>query len=115
MIEGFDIAAVVAATISAGISILSIIITKRNDVFLTYLKNELDIKKDEQTARRDYEYEARKRLYNKFDPLLFQFNELSKSALKRIGEFTREAEEGHLSSWLSETVAEGYYLKSYIK
>jgi hypothetical protein len=55
MVEGFDIAAVIAAAISAGISILSIIITRKNDISLEQLNNELEIKKDEQTARRDYE------------------------------------------------------------
>jgi hypothetical protein len=51
---------------------------------LEKIKNDLEIKKDEQAARRDYEYEARKRLYQECEPILFQFVELSESALKRI-------------------------------
>ena len=96
MSEGFDIAAVIGAAISAGISILSIIIAKKNDVSLERLKNELEIKKDEQSARRDYEYEARKRLYQECEPILFQFSELSESALRRIYALARNAREGNL-------------------
>ena len=83
MSEGFDIAAVIAATISAGISILSIVITKGNDISLE-LKNELEIKKDEQTAHRNYEYDARQISYEEHEPILFQFSGLSESALGRI-------------------------------
>jgi hypothetical protein len=114
MAEGFDIAAVIAATISAGISILSIIITKRNDISLEHLKNELEIKKDEQTARRDYEYEARKRLYQECEPILFQLSELSESALRRIYALARNAREGNLGPeryWLS---TDHYFIRSTI-
>jgi hypothetical protein len=50
----------------------------------------------EEKALRDYQYEARKRLYEEFEPLLFQFNELSESAFRRILAFVREAKEGNL-------------------
>ena len=81
MTEVFDTAAVIAAIISGAISILSILMSKRNEIALEKIKNDLEIKKDEQTARRDYEYEARKRLYQECEPILFQFAELSESAL----------------------------------
>src|SRR6478672_316831 len=114
MTEGFDVAAVIAATISAGISILSIIITKKNDTSIERLKNDLEIKKDEQTARRDYEYEARKRLYQECEPILFQFSELSESALRRIQALARNARDGNLGPeryWLS---TDHYFIRSTI-
>ena len=114
MAEGFDSVAIITAIISAGISILSIIITKRNDIALERLKNELEIKKDEQTARRDYEYEARKRLYAECEPILFQFSELSESALRRIYALARNAREGNLGPeryWLS---TDHYFIRSTI-
>ena len=66
----------------------------------------------EEKALRDYQYEARKRLYEEFEPLLFQFNELSESALRRILAFVREAKEGNLVPWLSSI--DGYYMKNTI-
>ena len=59
MVEGFDTVAIITAGISAGISILSIYLTKKNDVTLEKLKSKLEIEKAEQDARRDYEYEAK--------------------------------------------------------
>src|SRR5215469_15350797 len=96
MTEAFDIAAVIAAAISGVISVLSIIMSKRNDISLEKIKNDLEIKKDEQAARRDYEYEARKRLYEECEPILFQFAELCESALKRIYALARNARDGNL-------------------
>jgi hypothetical protein len=45
MTEGFDIAAIIAAAISGVISILSIMMSKRNDISLEKIKNDLEIKK----------------------------------------------------------------------
>lgn len=114
MSEGFDTAALLVGLISAGISITSIYITSKKNAELENLKTRLETEKDEKASRRDYEYEARKRLYKEFDPLLFQFNELSDSAVKRIEELARDAKEGNLKLWLSQTYAGGYYLKTSI-
>jgi hypothetical protein len=114
MNEGFDIAAVIAAAISGVISVLSIMMSKRNDISLEKIKNDLEIKKDEQTARRDYEYEARKRLYGECEPILFQFAELSESALKRIYALARNARDGNLGPdrfWL---LTDQYFIRSTI-
>ena len=78
------------------------------------MKNDLEIKKDEQTARRDYEYEARKRLYEECEPILFQFAELSESAVKRIYALTRNARDGNLGPnrfWL---LTDQYFIRSTI-
>ncbi|MFZ0514978.1 MAG: hypothetical protein WAM14_25490 [Candidatus Nitrosopolaris sp.] len=48
MNEGFDIAAVIAAAISGVISVLSIMMSKRDDISLEKIRNDLEIKKDEQ-------------------------------------------------------------------
>jgi hypothetical protein len=104
MVEAFDTVAIITAGISAGVSLLSIYLTKKNDVTLEKLKSKLDIEKAEQNARRDYEYEARKRLYEECEPILFQFAELSESALRRIYALTRNAKEGNLGPdryWLA--------------
>jgi len=80
---------------------------------LQSLKASQDEQKAEKDARRDYEYEARKRLYEECEPLLFQLIELSENALHRIYSIARTAKAGELSSregWLSDTRA--YYTVS---
>ena len=60
-------------------------------------------------AQRDYEYEARKRLYQQCEPLLFQLAEFSESALYRIYSLARTARHGNLPSWVDE---DDYYMRS---
>jgi hypothetical protein len=64
----------------------------------------------------DYEYEARKRLYTEFQPLLFQLVELSERAYYRIFGFAESSGQGHLRddgmNWLE---AEYYRLSSYYR
>lgn len=68
----------------------------------------------ERSARRDYEYDARKRLYTEVEPVLFQLVELSEAALHRIYSLARTARHGNLSdpatSWLRSD--EAYYYRS---
>jgi hypothetical protein len=114
MVEGFDTVAIITAGISAGISILSIYLTKKNDITLEKLKSKLEIEKAEHDARRDYEYEAKKRLYQECEPILFQFAELSESALRRIYALARNAKDGNLGPdryWLS---TDHYFIRSTI-
>jgi hypothetical protein len=87
-----------------------------NNQKLELLKAELAVSNEaltgENKARRDYLYEARKRLYQEVDPLLFQLAELSENALHRIYSLARTARKGKLepnASWLS---YEGYYMSS---
>ena len=69
----------------------------------------------ENKARRDYEYEARKRLYRECEPYLFRLAEASEHALHRIFSISRTARNGDLgpykSSWLQ---SPGYYMSSTI-
>jgi hypothetical protein len=64
-------------------------------------------------ARRDYQYEARKRLYTQCEPLLFQALELAEDARYRVENLAASARSGDLredgSGWLAR---EGYYYKS---
>ncbi len=76
-------------------------VTKELDSF----RADIAEKQAEKNARRDYLYEARKRLYQEYEPLLFQLVEFSDDALKRIFALARTARESNLgpqrSGWLS--------------
>ncbi len=118
MSDGSDAAAIAVAiisgSISGAISILSIIMSKKNEFSLENIRTDLEIKKDEQAARRDYEYEARKRLYEEYEPILFQFAELSESALLRIYALAKNARDGNLGPdrfWLT---TDQYFIRSTI-
>ena len=64
-------------------------------------------------ARRDYEYDARKRLYSEIEPLLFQLFEAVEQSYYRVRSLARTARLGSLgqgdNNWLSR---KGYYLYS---
>ncbi|MDQ3800401.1 MAG: hypothetical protein M3384_13200 [Acidobacteriota bacterium] len=82
---------------------------------LLELTNKLQEQNAEKDARRDYEYEARKRLYQQCEPLFFQLIEYSESAFKRIRSLARSAKEGDISlipgqGWLH--TPNGYYFTS---
>src|SRR5712692_9037207 len=78
------IAAFIAAFASLLVAILGYFITKKNQSEVETLKAHLAEQQAERDARRDYEYEARKRLYHDYGPLLFQLVERSQVALNRI-------------------------------
>lgn len=67
----------------------------------------------ERSARREYEYKARLRLYEEYEPLLFQLVEASENALHRIQSLARSARRGDIrrngSGWLG---SDEYYLTS---
>jgi hypothetical protein len=73
------------------------------------LSASLGRRKSEEDARRDYDYEARKRLYQECEPLIFQFVELSENALHRIYSLARSSRHGNLPDWLCEN---DYYIAS---
>ena len=76
------------------------------------LEQTLNKQQTEDKARLDYEYEAKKRLYQEYEPLVFQLQELSESALTRIMNLARDAGNGFLvpGGWLSSK--NSYYLRS---
>lgn len=115
---GSDITDISVAVIALVASIITAVVTaifsKRNDIRLKQIEHDLDTKKAEQDARRDYGYEAKKRLYQECEPILFQFAELSDSALRRIYALARNAMNGNLGPeryWLS---TDHYFMRSTI-
>lgn len=113
-----DIAAIAIAIITGAISLISLYFTNKHnqnladsekrsqeaiqrasenhDTEMEQLKSVLGLRKDEKDAIRNYEYQARERLYLEFEPLSFQLVELSELAMRRIRALAREAKEGHL-------------------
>src|SRR5258706_56753 len=57
------------------------------------------------------EYDARKRLYEEVEPLLFQLFENANHALNRIRNLARASRDGQLESWLAQQ-GDSYYLRS---
>jgi hypothetical protein len=94
-------AGVVSAVIAAGSSLLVALISRRTDIDVAKinedienLKSELAQKSAAEDARRDYEYEARKRLYAECYPLLFQSLDLTQTARRRVVSLARTARSG---------------------
>jgi hypothetical protein len=79
---------------------------------LEALKYRLDSQRDERNARRDYEYEARKRLYTEIEPLLFQLHEAAEQAYHRALSLARTSRNGNLGGQDGWLAREGYYLRS---
>jgi hypothetical protein len=105
-------AAIVTFIASILVAIITAKLTLKNDERIKHLEKNLEKQQSEDKARLDYEYEAKKRLYQEYEQLLFQLHELSESTLIRIMNLTRASRNGHLSnnSWLSKK--EDYYLRS---
>jgi hypothetical protein len=111
----------VASLIVAVISVAVTAMTSRRVARLTgelerqklFLVSELEEQKAARNARRDYEYEAKKRLYAECEPLLFEAVELAESARYRVVSLARSCQQGDLrpdgSGWLSYA---GYYFQS---
>ncbi len=99
------ILALVAALTSLIVAGVSYFSTRKNTHDIESVKANLAEKLAGKNARRDYEYEARKRLYQQYEPLFFQLIELSESALRRIEGLARSASQGNLmpdhTGWLA--------------
>jgi hypothetical protein len=84
--------------------------TRRTNTEVAALTARLEPEGRERDARRDYEYEAKKRLYAECDPVLFQTIELVENARRRIAGLAGAARSNDLQSdgsgWLAEP---GYY------
>jgi hypothetical protein len=118
------IAAIVSASVSIVVALLGQIFTPLANMKLERHKAELQSQLKEieaaiqekigqKSARRDYEYEARKRLYEEIEPLLFQLYESAGEFNYRIASLARTYRANHLGqgpeSWLGH---DGYYLKT---
>jgi hypothetical protein len=76
------------------------------------VKSQLEERRDAASARRDYEYEARKRLYAEIEPVRFHLYEALEEAHYRVRSLARTARSGNLEgpqAWLERP---GYYLRS---
>jgi hypothetical protein len=86
------------------VALFTFITTRANQRDLERLRAELADQKSERDALRDYQYEARKRLYQECGPLLFQLAEHAEVAFNRILTLARTARQGNLEpgqgSWL---------------
>jgi len=104
------VTALIVAVASLAVSVVSAVVSYRSQGRLALLEDELVEARAERDAQRDYVYDARKRLYAEFQPLLFQLVELSDGAYSRIVGLAHSARAGDLrpdgSGWLSEA---GYY------
>jgi hypothetical protein len=108
------VSSIVVALISAIVSIWSAIRQNRNEQQWEVLKSTLEEQRTRSSARLDYEYEARKRLYRECEPILFQAGELAENGRARVFSLARSARLGYLDAgnhWLGGT---GYYLWSTI-
>lgn len=87
--------------------------TRQAQADIEELKHDLRTQKSKDDARRDYEYEALKRLYEQLEPLIFQLTEVSESALRRVNNLARSSRYADLATdgrgWLR---SEGYYFLS---
>ena len=113
------IAAIIVALVGAVVSIVTAIwsyyTNRKSQIELEHVKAQIAEQQSVRDARRDYEYEARKRLYEQYEPLLFQLVELSEDALHRIYSLARTARKGQITEtktgWLR---APNYYMISSI-
>jgi hypothetical protein len=109
--------AVLAALIAAAASLLVAVFSTRSALRtqkkLAYLSDQFEEQRSERDARRDYEYEAKKRLYAECEPILFEAMELAENFRRRVISLARSSRQGDLSAdgtgWLSKR---GYYYKS---
>jgi hypothetical protein len=107
------LAALLTGIASLIVAIISFLSARSNQRDIEKLKSELTDQRSERDARRDYEYEARKRLYQQYEPLFFQLTESAELALEHIHSLAERAREGHLEEggYLSKN---SYYLKTTI-
>ena len=77
------------------------------------LEDALQTQRDVDTARRDYEYKAKMRLYERCEPAVFQGLEAAELARRRVVSIARSCREGDVredgSGWLRHP---GYYFQS---
>lgn len=95
-------------------ALVSIFLTQRNNKELELLRFKLSGAAEEEKARRDYHYEARKRLYEQIEPLLFQLVEQGENAVARVYTLARTAQKGELEprpGWIS-PLHDEYFLTS---
>jgi hypothetical protein len=111
------ISGITATVIAIGSALYAYFVTdrqkKKQELEMEKLRSELQDNNSERNARRDYEYEARKKLYEEYEPVFFRFSETAEWAYYRIKGLANRAAEGRFDekSWLK---YDSYYLQSTI-
>jgi hypothetical protein len=107
------LAAFVTGLLGFILALWNYFLNRKNLIEIEILKSTLSEKNSENNARRDYEYEARKRLYQEYEPLLFQLIEASINATYRIENLSKSIKNGDFGDegWLSRY---NYYTRSTI-
>lgn len=83
--------------VSVTTAAVTYIFRRRSDMNLARLEDTLIEQRSERSARREYIYEAQKRLYTDFQPVLFQMVERCNGAVDRIKGLAESARSGRLS------------------
>lgn len=100
--------AVIAAISALVVAIVNHFSTRSNQLAIQVLQQA----QKETDAKRDYEYEARKRLYHECGPILFQVAELAEGAYFRITGLAGTASHGNLEPGPKSYLRTDYYLLS---
>lgn len=110
---GQTLAALIAAGASLLVAVFSTRTSLRTQKNLAHLNNQFQEEHAERNARRDYEYEAKKRLYSECEPILFEAMELADNFRRRVISLARGSRQGNLSEiqegWLA---TRGYFFKT---
>ncbi|HZO92477.1 MAG TPA: hypothetical protein VFB22_01815 [Candidatus Baltobacteraceae bacterium] len=106
-----DIATVVAAAVSAAGAAVSAAVAASTASRVAAINRAASLEQAEAAARRSYEFDARKRLYEAAEPVLFQLTERANDALTAILSLAEEARSGNLSPWV-DPKADSYYPRS---
>ena len=93
-------ASVASAVISVTGSAIIILLGRQTQSNIEQLKAKLDFRKSVQNARKDYEYQARKRLYNECAPAVFRFLEECERASARIEKIAEVSRTGGSDEWI---------------
>lgn len=107
LLKDLGLAGAVATVVSALVTaILATYLKKRADREIEKLKSELGHENKVKSARVDYEYEARKRLYKEVEPILFAAQLVAKSLSGRLASFAERIRDGHITldqsrNWLT--------------
>jgi hypothetical protein len=107
--------ALIPALAALLLALVSYLSTRANQRDIERLRADLNEKQAERNALRDYEYEARKRLYHECAPLIFQLLEQAEGVINRVGNLARTASQGNLEpgrTWLSRNY---YRLSTYYR
>lgn len=109
-------ASMLVSAISLGTAVWTGMRSAATNRDLEVLKSRLSAENDAAKAKRDYEYDARKRLYTDLYPLAFQLQETARSAQNRIRNIALACRGGWLAegpdNWMTGT--DPYYFTSVI-